>query len=344
MPIEKGPTKRIESLSILVFVLLDAILLTLLLRRTGSLTLLLYGGILSLFCLLWMLLFMFLLRGQLTRFADSISQNLDGMLVGNLPPINVDEDETLLAKIHHGLLQLYEVLQANRKKAAAEKAALQELITDISHQVKTPIANLKMVNATLLEQEMPADKQKDFLAASITQLDKLDFLMQAMIKTSRLETGIIVPQKQQQALYDTLAIALGGIFLSAEQKQIDVTVDCPEDLKLPHDRKWTAEALFNLLDNAVKYTEAGGSIHVLVERMEVYSRISIRDTGKGIAENHQAEIFKRFYREDTVQETEGIGVGLFLAREIVSLQGGYIKVTSALGQGATFSVFLPNEL
>lgn len=339
----QGLFKHKEFLSILGFLLIDAILLTLLFQRTRSLPLLFFGLLLSLVCLLWVLFFLWLIRGQLTRFADSINQNLDGMLVGNLPPKQIGEEETLLAKIQHRLMQLYEVLQASRSKAAAEKKALQELITDISHQVKTPIANLKMVNATLLEQEMPMEKRQEFLQASIAQLDKLDFLMQAMIKTSRLETGIIVPQKQQQPLYETLAAALGAIFLPAEQKRICVTVDCPEDLCVPHDRKWTGEALFNLLDNAVKYTPEDGAITICVERMEVYCRINITDTGKGIPEAHQAEIFQRFYREEAVHAIEGIGIGLYLAREIISLQGGYIKVTSAPGQGATFSVFLPNE-
>ena len=114
---------------------------------------------------------------------------------------------------------------------------MQEHISDISHQVKTPIANLKMINSTLLENEVPVQKQKEFLTAQATQLDKLDFLMQAMIKTSRLETGVISLEKKSQPLYDTLAAALGGILLNAEKKQINVQVDCPESLIVSHDRK-----------------------------------------------------------------------------------------------------------
>ena len=127
-----------------------------------------------------------------------------------------------------------------------------------------------MVNATLLEQEVPSDKQREFLLASGTQLDKLDFLMQAMIKTSRLETGVISLEKKQQPIYDTLAMALGGIFLNAERKHIQVEVNCPETLVVSHDRKWTAEALFNILDNAVKYTPEYGSIRVCVESWEMH--------------------------------------------------------------------------
>lgn len=180
--------------------------------------------------------------------------------------------------------------------------------------MKTPIANLKMINNTLLEQEVPAQKQQEFLTAQSSQLDKLDFLMQAMIKTSRLETGVISLEQREQSIYETLAAALGGIFLNAEKKKIDVQVDCPEGLMVSHDRKWTTEALFNILDNAVKYTPASGNIWVSVECWEMYVKIDITDNGIGISEEHQGTIFKRFYREDTVHDAEGIGIGLYLAR------------------------------
>ncbi len=134
-----------------------------------------------------------------------------------------------------------------------------------------------------------------------------------------------------------------GILLNAEKKQINVQVDCPENLVVSHDRKWTSEALFNILDNAVKYTPEGGQIRVSVESWEMYVKIDIADTGIGISEQHQGAIFKRFYREDIVHDVDGIGIGLYLAREIVTLQGGYIRVTSEVGRGSTFSVFLPRQ-
>ena len=120
-------------------------------------------------------------------------------------------------------------------------------------------------------------------------------------------------------------------------------MDCLENLVVSHDRKWTGEALFNILDNAVKYTPEGGQICVLVESLEMYVKIDIADTGIGISEQDQGAIFKRFYREDIVHDADGIGIGLYLAREIVTLQGGYIRVTSEVGRGSTFSVFLPRQ-
>ena len=286
-------------------------------------------------------LFVALLRRKLVLFSDKLCETIDNMLDGTSAPPQVYEEENLFYKINHRLVRLYEVMRENRESVAKERADLQELISDISHQVKTPIANLQMVNATLLEQSVTEEKRQEFLQASSGQLEKLDFLMQAMIKTSRLETGVISLDRKVQPIYDTLAAALGGILLNAEKKAIHVNVECSSDVLLAHDKKWTGEALFNILDNAVKYTPAGGTIRVSVQSWELYVKIDITDSGKGIAESRQGMIFKRFYREEEVHDVEGIGIGLYLAREIISMQGGYIKVTSALGSGSTFSVFLP---
>ncbi len=299
-------------------------------------------------CLLFILLvfscvvlFVVFLRRKLVLFSDNLCRTIDDMLNGAAPPPQMHEEENLFFKINYRLAHLYDVLRENRESIAKERADLQELISDISHQVKTPVSNLKMINATLLEQPVPEEKQREFLQASSGQLEKLDFLMQSMIKTSRLETGVISLDRKMQPLYDTLAAALGGILLNAERKKIHVSVDCPEDIALAHDRKWTSEAMFNILDNAVKYTPAGGDIQVSVQSWEFHVKIDITDSGKGIAESRQGIIFKRFYREEEVHDVEGIGIGLYLAREIITMQGGYIKVTSKVGYGSTFSVFLP---
>lgn len=294
--------------------------------------------------LLCVILLMSILRRSLTIFSEALCRTLDDMMAGEIEPPQIDaEEESLFYKINHRLVRLYEVMRENRRSIAKERTELQELISDISHQVKTPIANLKMIDTTLLEQSMSDEKRREFLKAMGGQIDKLDFLMQAMIKTSRLETGVISLDKKIQPIYDTLAAALGGILLNAEKKDIQVSVSCTESLNVSHDRKWTSEALFNILDNAVKYTPAGGSINVSVDSWEMYLKIDITDTGKGIEEDRHGTIFKRFYREEEVHDVDGIGIGLYLTREIITMQGGYIKVTSAIGKGSTFSVFLPHK-
>ena len=183
----------------------------------------------------------------------------------------------------------------------------------ISHQVKTPVSNLKMATDTLLEKPMTEAERTDFIRGIRTQTDKLDFLFQALVKTSRLETGVIQLNKKPVCLFDTVAQAMSGIVYAAEKKKIAVSVDCPENLTFSHDSKWTSEALFNLLDNAVKYTPAGGKITVSVIPWEMYVEIKVADTGKGISESNQAAIFRRFYREEEVHEQQGVGIGLYLS-------------------------------
>ena len=222
-----------------------------------------------------------------------------------------------------------------------DRQELQSLVSDISHQVKTPVSNLKMATDTLLEKPITEAERTDFIRGIRTQTDKLDFLFQALVKTSRLETGVIQLDKKVCNLYDTVAQAMSGIVYAAEKKEISVSVNCPEKLMLSHDSKWTAEALFNLLDNAVKYTSAGGKISVSVVQWEMYVEIKVADNGKGISESNQAAIFRRFYRGEEVHSEPGVGIGLYLAREIITRQGGYIKVVSAPGNGSAFSIMLP---
>lgn len=292
---------------------------------------------------IWAFILVRVLQNRLAHFTDGVCQTIDDMMQGETSPRMIFDDDTMLDRINHQLNRLYQMLQANKKIIEEQRADLQGMISDISHQVKTPTTNLKMAAATLLEQEFSREQQMEYLQSMNMQLDKLDFLMGAMIKSSRLETGVILLDKQQVPIYETLATALGSIFLKAEEKHLQVTVDCPDNLIVPHDPKWTAEALFNILENAVKYTPAGRAIQVTVVRWEAYTKIDITDTGRGIPESHQAAIFKRFYREPEVHNIEGVGIGLYLTREIISKQNGRIKVTSAVGTGTTFTIFLPND-
>ena len=311
-----------------------------LLWMTGERWVLTTGGLLTLCALVWMFLLTIAFSKRLSVFTRELCRAMDQMISGSGELVRTADSETLFARISYRLTRLYDIMQENRRKASGERQELQMLVSDVSHQVKTPVSNLKMVADTLLSKPV-TEERREFLKGIRNQTEKLEFLLQALVKTSRLETGAIRLEKKDAPLMDTLAMALSGIVYAAEKKNICVTVDCPDDLRLSHDSKWTAEALFNLLDNAVKYTPAGGAIRVFVEQWEMYVKIDVSDTGKGIPESNQAAVFRRFYREEEVYGEQGIGIGLYLAREIVTKQGGYIKVTSEVGRGSTFSVFLP---
>ena len=308
---------------------------------TKQTAVLLTGGVLLLCALIWLFLLTQIFGKRLSAFTSVLCQTLDHMIEGNEAPLRPEDSETMLARICYRLSRLYQIMQENRRKVDEERQELQSLISDISHQVKTPVSNLKMAADTLLEKPVSEAERIDFIRGIRSQTDKLDFLFQALVKTSRLETGVIQLEKKPGRLFDTVAQAMSGIVYEAEKKKIVVSVDCPEDLTVSHDSKWTSEALFNLLDNAVKYTPAGGKIAVSVILWEMYVEIKVSDTGKGISESNQAAIFRRFYREEEVHDQQGVGIGLYLAREIVTQQGGYIKVVSAPGNGAEFSIMLP---
>jgi len=260
---------------------------------TKQTAVLLTGGALLLCALVGIFVLTQAFGKRLSQFTADLCQTLDHMIAGNEAPQRPEDSETQLARIGHRLARLYQIMQENRRRVDEERQELQTLVSDISHQVKTPVSNLKMATDTLLEKPM--------------------------------------------------AEAMSGIVYAAEKKEIAVSVDCPEDLTVSHDSKWTSEALFNLLDNAVKYTPAGGKIAVSVVLWEMYVEIKVADTGKGISESNQAAIFRRFYREEEVHEQQGVGIGLYLAREIVTRQGGYIKVVSEPGKGSEFSIMLPTK-
>ena len=308
---------------------------------TKQTAVLLTGGVLLLCALIWLFLLTQIFGKRLSAFTSVLCQTLDHMIEGNEAPLRPEDSETMLARICYRLSRLYQIMQENRRKVDEERRELQSLISDISHQVKTPVSNLKMAADTLLEKPVSEAERIDFIRGIFSQTDKLDFLFQILVKTSRLETGVIQLEKKPGRLFDTVAQAMSGIVYAAEKKEITVSVDCSEDLTVSHDGKWTSEALFNLLDNAVKYTPAGGKIAVSVVLWEMYVEIKVTDTGKGISESNQAAIFRRFYREEEVHDQQGVGIGLYLAREIVTRQGGYIKVVSEPGKGSEFSIMLP---
>lgn len=310
-------------------------------RWSGSAWVMLLGAGMVLCALTGSVVLTQILARRLQRFSDDLCETIERMMDADaLPPLPRDS-EALFDRISQRLLRLHSVQLSQRRRLDEERRALQELVSDIAHQVRTPLNNVQMLTDTLLEQTLREKERRTFLLSLRGQEEKLAFLMEALVKTSRLETGLVHLDKRLAPLYETVAQALSGIVPAAEKKRITVTAGCPDDVLVPHDSRWTAEALYNLLDNAVKYTQAGGTVAVSVTVGEMYAAIAVRDNGPGIPEGQQAQVFQRFYRAPSQQELPGVGIGLYLAREIVSRQGGYIRLTSVPGEGAAFTIMLP---
>lgn len=279
-------------------------------------------------------------RRQVSLFADELCATLDALMSGHEIEGYQPYEDSLIAKVQGKLMQYFDIMNEGRRQSQRDKQTIQSLVSDISHQVKTPIANIKMFTGILRGHNLPAEKQGEFLATMEEQIDKLDFLMQSLIKMSRLETGTFTLHMEEARLADTIARSMSTVWAKAEAKQIELSAECDPAITARHDPKWTAEALGNLLDNAVKYTPSGGSVTVTVRPWQFYTRVDIHDTGIGIPEEHYNDVFQRFYRAQEVAGQEGVGLGLYLANGIITRQKGYISVKSKIGVGTTFSVYL----
>lgn len=291
-----------------------------------------------------LLLFTFLQAGILNKrqsdFTNDICDTIDALMDGQEVEHYAPYEDTELSKIQSRLLLYDDRMQEGKRSSEQDKQLIQELVSDISHQVKTPMANIRMFAGILEKPQLPDPKREEFLGMMTAQINKLDFLLQSLIKMSRLETGTFALHMERTSLYDTIAQAVGTVFSKADKKGISIDADCPSDITVRHDAKWTAEALSNILDNAVKYTPADGQICITVRPWQFYTRIDIADTGIGIPSEHYHDVFQRFYRTQETACEEGVGLGLYLARSIITLQRGYISVKSEIGKGTVFSVFL----
>ncbi len=248
-------------------------------------------------------------------------------------------DETRLSSLEGRMRRYLTENAVTGRQVAQEKTRIQELLSDLSHQLKTPVANLLLYAQLLAEKPLP-DDCRPLTEALTDQAEKLRFLTDALVKLSRLETGVLQLHPTAGPVAPLLERAVGQARPKAEARDMTLTVRGGEETAV-YDGKWTAEALGNLLDNAVKYAPAGSEIAVSVRAYELFCRIDVTDRGPGIPEAEQSRIFRRFYRSPAVADREGVGLGLALSREIAAAQGGYLKVASRPGRGSTFSLFLP---
>lgn len=251
-------------------------------------------------------------------------------------------DESLYAAMENKLAEYLAASETRKGKLSAEQEKIKTLIADISHQTKTPIANLLLYTELLKEEE--GGKDSETVALLESQVKKLNFLIQSLVKLSRLETGILVlyPEKKEvSALLEEVQKQYGA---RAKEKglYLHVAAEKAQGITACFDLKWTLEAVENLVDNAIKYTKTGG-VTVSVRPYELFVSIEVADTGIGIAEEEHAKVFGRFYRSAAVSGEDGVGIGLYLAREIVKQELGYIQLASEMGKGTTFSLYLPMD-
>lgn len=251
--------------------------------------------------------------------------------------VSNDPIHLMINQVNDRLKQLGHQIKTKNARINQEKESTKELVTDISHQLKTPMAALKTCFYMYLDATDP-DERAEFLERSESQLTKLELLISSLMNISRLETAMISLTTQPVFLNDLLVSAVNGIYEKASKKNIEISLQESESISLQLDEHWTIEAIINILDNAIKYSPPGSHIFISVEKQHFYTRVSITDEGIGVPKNEYNKIFQRFYRSGSpaVKKIEGSGVGLYLTRMILERQGGMISVDSIPGKGSTF--------
>lgn len=250
------------------------------------------------------------------------------------------KEEGIFNRIYSDLNKLSRSLNLKVRNLDREKESIKELVTDISHQLKTPLASLKLYNTLLIEEELEEEEKMEFLQTNKLSINKLHNLIDSLVNISRLEANMISIKKENKGIKSTLTKVIDSVRVKANQKQISIELEDFDDIQILHDSKWTEESIFNVIDNGVKYTDENGKINISVSQTINFVRIDIKDNGIGIDKLEFNNIFKRFYRNSEVEDIEGSGVGLYLSRKILEQQGGNIIVSSKKGEGSKFSLFL----
>ena len=277
---------------------------------------------------------------KMTELYRKTDMMLEQVLNGEKISVS-DIKEGELSAIAGKLARLQEKSECELEKSLEEKEQLNRLISDMSHQLKTPLSSV-MMYSDILQTETDTARREHFLKRMKIQLDKLDWILGSMFKMIGLEQDAIHFEPEYLPLRDTLLMAVNSIYEKTEKKDITLMTVPFEDVKLLHNRKWTAEVFVNIIENAVKYSPRGSIIEIEVRPLEMYTEIRFKDSGIGIRKEEQTDIFKRFYRSKDVPDTEGSGIGLYLSRLILEQEKGYLTVASEFGKGSCFSVYLQN--
>ena len=276
------------------------------------------------------------MKERLSKTEKIILDKLDKILAGQNPgnPATFLEDK---------LWQTLKKFEYSEEKRAKNQENIHRLMSDISHQIKTPLSALLLHLELASDESLSREEQTAALKECKEQANKISFLSETMFKVVKLENGLISVKRTESDIVKTVEEAVVAVKPAIELKSLALDLDLPEYLTVPHDPMWTKEALINIFDNAVKYTNTGG-ITVKTEKGAIYTKIDIADTGIGISSDDYTKIFTRFYRvrASGTERIEGTGLGLFIAREILRQQNGNITVSSKTGQGSVFAIFLQN--
>lgn len=276
------------------------------------------------------------------KLYEAAGRILDDILRGRkvtLPELKEGEINVLFAKA----ARVQENLMLEVERAEEEKKQVKMLVSNMSHQLKTPLANIMLYEDLLIGQKYHTDEEKEkFLSQMRMQTEKIDWILNSLFKMVKLEQDTIEFTTGAFSIKNTLVAALSDVYEKALKRDILLIMKEFDDIALIHNPQWTQEAFANILENAVKYSPKGSSIVIDCQTYDMYSVVQIKDEGIGIPKADQQKIFFRFYRGVNATKQEGSGIGLYLSRLIIEKEDGYITVESKPGEGSSFRVFLQN--
>lgn len=283
-----------------------------------------------------------------------IEQTLINFRENNLSILLNNDESNELEKIKYQLDAIGNHLNLLKEEARLEREGTKELVSDISHQLKTPVAALDTCFSILLHENLSKEEQMEFSIRCRNALDGLETLLQSLLQISKMEVGLIQIEKNKLPILDTIITAINRVYPKTLEKNIELTFNCDDSLeyyKIMQDKKWLSEAIINVLDNAIKYSPDNSEIFVYLQKRNGFIRIEIKDNGIGIPKEEYHKIFQRFFRGkmNAVSNENGSGIGLFLTRKIIENHNGTITVSSNLGNnknnncGSTFVIQLPES-
>ena len=286
-------------------------------------------------------------RQKLTEAENELNYIYEQLLRfqnGNVDMLPLPEESSLqkFGDVYDKLKELGYYFSNLKERLKQEENSTKALITDISHQLKTPLASIRMSHELSLSSDLSEEERQSFMETETQEILKMEALLDELVKLSRLENSMIQIKCEKCSIKKTISEAVSQIYIKAHAKNIEICVDMENDVETLHDHKWTVEALVNILENAVKYSAQGTTVNIYVSCLVNHVLIQVEDEGIGIPEGEVHEIFKRFYRGSNTKDIvkEGAGVGLYLARSIIEQQGGSIVAKRKNGNGTIFQIML----
>ncbi|MGL4849296.1 MAG: sensor histidine kinase [Clostridium sp.] len=257
-----------------------------------------------------------------------------------------ETEEGDIGLCYHNINTVVLRLNIGKEKLKEERDRIRELLSELSHQLKTPIAGIKMNNELILEGYVDDSEKNEFLRENNENIDRMEWITTGLIKLSTLESKSINLNKKESSISETLLNSINGVHGKALEKNITINILKFDEGNLRHDKKWLGEAIINILDNSIKYSLENKEIDISLEIEASKIKIIIKDRGFGIKKEDKDKIFKRFYRSysEEIRNEEGSGIGLYLSKKIIEDHNGNIKVKSEVGKGSTFTITLYKHL